>query len=408
MNQEPANPFIFGQVLGPAAAFCPRPQLANTLREISESRQRLVLLGDRRMGKTSLVEHTLANGENLLLAVDLLGLASVEDFMDRVLARLESMLSSRHPLTRHLPPAMKEAMAAVSSLRLNLPFVQIEAKPTKASTVMQVMGLLASVSQWKPLTVFFDEFQEIVDRLDEKSSSHLLGVLRGEMQRHNRIAYLFAGSARNSLTDLFTATKSPFYQSARLLDVGPIPRPDMARFITDQFATGGRKLDESVLAAFFSLAGDNPNDLQQFAYHLWARSSPGALGLAELRTALITLLAEIGRAGERVIEDATPSQRRVLFALALGEDEREVFGNEFLELSGLKTHQAVNKAITPFLHGGIAVLDKQGGKVRFRERFMRLWVLSRVLRNPRLLPTGTGREGQWVQIVRPHLSGLLQ
>jgi len=54
------------------------------------------------------------------------------------------------------------------------------------------------------------------------------------------------------------------------------------------------------------------------------------------------------------------------------------------------------------------VLDKQGGKVRFRERFMRLWVLSRVLRNPRLLPTGTGREGQWVQIVRPHLSGLLE
>jgi len=54
------------------------------------------------------------------------------------------------------------------------------------------------------------------------------------------------------------------------------------------------------------------------------------------------------------------------------------------------------------------VLDKQGGKVRFRERFMRLWVLSRVLRNPRLLPTGTGREGKWVQIVRPHLSGLLE
>lgn len=359
------------------------------------------------MGKTSLVEHTLANGENLLLAVDLLGLASVEDFMDRVLARLESMLSSRRPLTRHLPPAMREAMATVSSLRLNLPFVQVEAKPTKASSVIQVMRLLDRVSQWKPLMVFFDEFQEIVDRLDEKSSSHLLGVLRGEMQRHDRIAYLFAGSARNSLTDLFTATKSAFYQSARLLEVGPIPRPDMARFITDQFAKGGRKLDAGVLAAFFSLAGDNPNDLQQFAYHLWARSSPGALGLAQLSTALITLLAEISRSGERVIEEATPSQRRVLFALALGEDEREVFGHEFLELSGLKTHQAVNKAITRFLNGAIAVLDKKGSKVRFRERFMRLWIVSRVLRNPRLLPTGIGHEGQWVQMVRPHLFELL-
>lgn len=408
MKPEPANPFIFGQVLGPAAPFCPRPQLENTLREITESRQRLVLLGDRRMGKTSLVEHTLADGENLLLAVDLLGLASVEDFMDRVLARLESMLSSNRLLTKHLPPAMKEALAAVSLLRVHLPFVQVEAKPTKASTVMQVMGLLARVSQWKPLTVFFDEFQEIVDRLDEKSANHLLGVLRGEMQRHDRIAYLFAGSARNSLTDLFTASKSPFYQSARVLEVGPIPRHDMARFITSQFARGRRAVDESVMAALFSLAGDNPNDLQQLAYHVWARSAPGPLGLGELRTALVTLLAEIGRAGERVTEDATPSQRRVLFALALCEGEKDVFGNEFSELAGLKTHQAVNKAINPFLQGGMAVLEKQGGKVRFRERFMRLWVLSRVLRNPRLLPTGTGRESQWVQIVRPHLARLLQ
>jgi len=111
---------------------------------------------------------------------------------------------------------------------------------------------------------------------------------------------------------------------------------------------------------------------------------------------------------ERMAGDATPSQRRALFALALCEGEREVFGGEFLELAGLRTHQAADQAIKPFLKGPTAVLEKQGSKVRFRERFMRLWVLSRVLRNPRVLPTGLGREGQWVQLVRPHLGGLLQ
>jgi uncharacterized protein len=384
------------------------PQLESSIRETVENRQRLVLLGDRRMGKTSLVEHTLADGAALLVSIDLLGLASVEDFMDRVLSRLETMLSSQRPLTKHLPPAMKEALAAVSSLRLDLPFVHIEAKPTKASTVMQVMGLLARVSQWKPLTVFFDEFQEIVDRLDEKAAHHLLGVLRGEIQRHERIAYLFAGSAKDSLTDIFTASSSPFYQSARILEVGSIPHDDMARFLADQFAKGNRTLDDSVIGALYSLAGDNPNDLQQISYHLWARSAPGPIRLPELRAALVTLMAEIGRAGERVVSGATPSQRRMLFALALSESEMEVFGSEFLELAGFKTHQAANQAIKPFLKGATAVLEKQGSKVRFRERFMRIWVLSRVLRNPRVLPTGTGREGQWVQLVRPHLAGLLQ
>jgi len=100
MKSEPANPFIFGQVLGAGAPFCARPQLERSIRETVDNRQRLVLLGDRRMGKTSLVEHTLADGDSLLVSVDLLGLASVEDFMDRVLARLETVLSSK----RLLPP----------------------------------------------------------------------------------------------------------------------------------------------------------------------------------------------------------------------------------------------------------------------------------------------------------------
>ena len=104
----------------------------------------------------------------------------------------------------------------------------------------------------------------------------------------------------------------------------------------------------------------------------------------------------------------TPSQRKLLFALALFEGELEIFGSEFLELAGFKTHQSADQAIKPFLKGPTAVLEKRGSKVRFRERFMRLWVLSRVLRNPRVPPTGTGREGQWVQLVRPHLVGVLQ
>lgn len=408
MRHEPANPFVFGQVLGPGAPFCPRPQLARSIRETVENRQRLVLLGDRRVGKTSLVEHTLAEGDGLLVSIDLLGLASVEDFMDRVLARLEATLSSKRALTKRLPPAMKEALSAVSSLRIDLPFVQVEAKPVKASTVMQVMGLLARVSEWKPLTVFFDEFQEIADRLDEKLAQHLLGVLRSEIQRHNRIAYIFAGSAKESLNEIFTASPSPFYQSARILEVGSLPRDAMTRFLTSQFLTGGRELKEGVIEAVFSLAGDNPNDLQQLAYHLWARSAPGPLGLGELRAAVVTLMAEVARAGERVVGEATPNQRRMLFALALCEGEVDVFGAEFLELAGFKTHQSSDQAIKPFLKGTLAVLEKQGSRVRFRERFMRIWVLARVLRNPRLLPTGIGRAGQWVGMVRPHLAGLLQ
>ena len=66
----------------PGKPFCPRPQLESSVLEAATNQQRIVLLGERRMGKSSLVEHTLKGSSHLLVSVDLRGLISVEDFID--------------------------------------------------------------------------------------------------------------------------------------------------------------------------------------------------------------------------------------------------------------------------------------------------------------------------------------
>jgi len=47
-----------------------------------------VLVGERRMGKSSRVEHTLKDSSHLLVSVDLRGRISVEDFIDRLTMHL--------------------------------------------------------------------------------------------------------------------------------------------------------------------------------------------------------------------------------------------------------------------------------------------------------------------------------
>src|SRR6266403_5032575 len=81
------NPFVYGQVLIPGKPFCSRPQLESSVLEAAVHQRRIVLLGERRMGKSSLVEHTLTRPDRVLVAVDLRGLDSVEDFIDRLLLR---------------------------------------------------------------------------------------------------------------------------------------------------------------------------------------------------------------------------------------------------------------------------------------------------------------------------------
>lgn len=389
MNKPPAipNPFVYGQVLMPGRPFCSRPTLEAAVREAAANQQRIVLLGERRMGKSSLVEHTLAQPDRILVSIDLRGLDSVEDFIDRLLLRLSTTLEAHRALTKHLPEQLKEALAFISEVNVSVHgilSVSAKSKP-KASTVIRALDAIERASRWRPLAVFFDEFQEIVENLDERESRHLLGVLRAEIQRHNRVAYLFAGSARGSMLELFTAERSHFYQSATLLEVGPIPQADMEHFLKAQFARGLRELSADTVKAIFALAGESPNDQQQLAYHLWTQSTPGRLGPEELKRAFSALLAEVSRRGELILETATPAQRRVLFATAIREDE-ETSTDSFIRFAGFKNNSSVGAALRPFLKGNNAILEKRGSRVRYRERFMRLWVLLQVVNIPSLFP----------------------
>ncbi len=63
------------------------PAVESSVLEAAVHQQRIVLMGERRMGKSSLVEHTLTRADRVLMAVDLRGLDSVEDCIDRLLLR---------------------------------------------------------------------------------------------------------------------------------------------------------------------------------------------------------------------------------------------------------------------------------------------------------------------------------
>ena len=139
-----ANPFVYGRVLMPGRPFCSRPELESTVLEAAANQQRIVLLGDRRMGKSSLVEHTLDRPDRILVTVDLRGLDSVADFVDRLLLKLHAALETHRPVVKHLPAPLKDALAFIAEVNVNLHGilqVTARAKP-KASTVIRAMDAI--------------------------------------------------------------------------------------------------------------------------------------------------------------------------------------------------------------------------------------------------------------------------
>ncbi len=76
------NPFIVtGKI--PKQYFCDRDKESEQLVRFLDSRENVVLMSQRRMGKTKLVEHSLENGskEYVLITIDILHTSSFREFI---------------------------------------------------------------------------------------------------------------------------------------------------------------------------------------------------------------------------------------------------------------------------------------------------------------------------------------
>jgi uncharacterized protein len=73
------NPFKYGQVVG-AKDFCQRPDLMKQVIGFIKAGQNIVLQGERRMGKTSLIHEALNHIKKYsIIYIDLLEIKSVDD-----------------------------------------------------------------------------------------------------------------------------------------------------------------------------------------------------------------------------------------------------------------------------------------------------------------------------------------
>ena len=103
------SPFRYGCIVQDRF-FCPRPLLERELTRFIRSGQNVVIQGERRMGKSSLVYETVSKMRGFrLLYVDLLNVGSVDGFCRRVLSAIKA-LDARSGLLR-------KALALIPRLR---------------------------------------------------------------------------------------------------------------------------------------------------------------------------------------------------------------------------------------------------------------------------------------------------
>ena len=364
------NPFKYGCIVR-GADFCPRPELAKTVREFVESGQNFYIQGERRMGKSSLVCETVSRMRSVrLLYVDLLHIRSVADFCHRVvraasrLDRKRSFLDTVMSLVRRLRPTLSV------DTETGAPVISVDsASASRTESVEDILDMIAQLSKRMRLCVVFDEFQDILNVEDPQA---VLALLRSGIQFLGDTPFVFLGSVRNAMSDIFTKSRSPFYKSAMALRVGEIDEGPFVRFLESKFRKGRRTIDRSVIRAIMSCARNTPGDVQELCETVWqSTSSDVPVSSRDIDEALALIFSRESKEYDFALKQLTRIQLHVLIGLAR-KDVSQPCAGAFLKETGVANVNTVRKTIEKLMELDIVYLHD--GFYRFCNPFFREWV----------------------------------
>ncbi|MBI5300286.1 MAG: ATP-binding protein [Deltaproteobacteria bacterium] len=367
------NPFIFGEKVG-GKTFCNRKaEIKELLRDIEDG-QNLIIFSPRRYGKTSLVQTILSLAEKrgvVCVYADLFSALTEADFA-RLLARAVAE-SIRGPVEKILS-WFKENL-----LKLRPKIVLEEdgsagftfAVENNMTAIPDIEDMLTAVYRYfvrakKKGVIVFDEFQQIgqfpTDKLERK--------LRTIIQGHRNICYIFMGSKKHLLHDIFSNPTRPFYRSAKHFPLGKIGHADFSKFISERFESSGKKIDHGIIEKILSTSECHPYYTQMISHAVWEKVDEK--GLVHFRDIMETVLARETSAFQNTWDMITTTQKQALVAIANKKEKDKIFSSEYLSRFGLSSASAFQKALKILYEKDF--LSKENNNWEIQDVLFKLWI----------------------------------
>ena len=364
------NPFKYGETVD-GENFCRRPELARILKGYVESGQNVVMQGERRMGKTSLVLETVRGMKGVaVFHADLFCVRDTADLCHRLTAALARFENSAGFLEKIVLSLTRLRPTLSIDSNTGAPTISVDATAASDTTSLEtVLDAIIAHTAKRKSCVILDEFQDV---LDIEDGERIIAIMRGRIQLDTKTAYIFLGSVRNKMTDIFMHPNSPFYRGAAPLPVGEIDAEDFYKFLVSRFATGKRKLPRTTFDAIREIARHTPGDMQELCDAIWDCTSRGqSISKEDVRRGLEVIFSRERDHYEIFIRRLTALQMRVLAALA-SKGGHEIFSVGFLSAASVINAASVKRAIDRLISDGLVFYNDR--EYRFVNPFFREWI----------------------------------
>ena len=361
-NNEINNPFVIGRYVSPDY-FCDREEETAFLKKQIDNGRNTALIAPRRLGKTGLIHHLFAQDEiienHYTFFVDIYATGSLSEFAYLFGNTIYKQLK---PLRTQWA---EKFFQVITSLRAGFKLDALTGEPTfdigigeieqPQITLDEIFAYLEAAD--KPCIVAIDEFQQIM-KYDEKN---IEALLRTKIQECKRTVFIFSGSQRHLMSQMFHSPSKPFYQSVISVDLKPLERQAYIDFSQRQFAQNDKTIDQALVGMIYDAFEGTTWYMQMMMNELYALTPKGEkceIEMFEIAKRNVIIMQETNY--KELLQQVPNKQKPVLLALAKERTAVNALSGSFVKKHGLSSTSSVQSALKGLMEKDLITRTEKG------------------------------------------------
>lgn len=377
-HETDKNPFIINTYQG-KEYFCDREHNIESLINNIKNELNTTLISIRRIGKTGLIKHLFQHLEENFgyhcLFIDLFASQNLNDFTNQ----LANEISKKFPNKASIG---KRFLNNIKQLRPLIQFDALTGEPSISFDALKqneipktIQQLLLFLEQQNiPIIIAFDEFQQI-NEYPEKNTEALLRTI---IQEVKNIRFIFSGSKKHILTEIFGNSKRPFYASTQVEYLDFIPTDKYQAFIKHHFQKNNRTIQDEDIDFILDWTNKHTYFVQMVCNRLYA-TGKRKIKHNDIVEVCYKILKDQEVFFYQYRNLLSPQQWNVLKAISKEEKVYQITGKEFLTKYKFSNASAVKRCVASLLEKEMIYqeTDKNGTFLRTYDVFLQKWMLNK-------------------------------
>jgi AAA+ ATPase superfamily predicted ATPase len=369
------NPFLTFGYVSPDL-FCDRIEETQRIISLLTNGNNIALISPRRMGKTGLLHHCFAQPEiKNKYHTFLIDIYSARSLKEMVYAMGREILNVLKPKGKK---AFERFVTIVTSLRSGISYdatgtpswnLEIGDIKTPDFTLDEIFTYLENAD--KPCIVAIDEFQS-VRRFPEDNTE---AILRTYIQRCKNAWFIFSGSQRSMMSEIFNSPSRAFYQSVSLMSLKAITLTSYSKFIHDHFTRQKKEIEQIVIDSVYQQFDGITWYVQKLMNELFASTKENeTCCIDKLQPTIQHIINEQEEGYKELLFRIPIKQKELLFAISKEGKASQITSGTFVKKHKLTSASSVQKAAKSLVEQ--QVLTQELGIYEIYDKFFALWLVQ--------------------------------